>query len=291
MRPLTVLLSLAASPIPWPDRILVAFTGPRGVVLVAVAGLFGERLVSIGVEDGGTIGPLAFVLVTATVVLHGFGLTPLARILGLRAAETPGVLLVGGSRFTEAFGKALSALKVPVLVTDPNLGHLRGAWATGLPIFYGDILSEAADHTVELMGYQTIVAATDNDAYNTLVATDFATEFGRENVFQLTRTKSDSARHTLPATLGGREFADGYTHGDLERMLEDGWTIRQVRLTDALGLKGWREAAPGALVLARVSPSGGLKIGASGLDEARLPPGTHLIALEPARDEGAETPG
>lgn len=48
------------------------------MVLVAVAGLFGERLVELGLEDGARIGPLAFAVVAATVVLHGFTMRPLA---------------------------------------------------------------------------------------------------------------------------------------------------------------------------------------------------------------------
>ena len=57
-RPITVYLSLLGTKIPHSERTLVAFTGPRGVVLVAVAGLFGERLVALGIADGddGTAG-------------------------------------------------------------------------------------------------------------------------------------------------------------------------------------------------------------------------------------------
>jgi NhaP-type Na+/H+ or K+/H+ antiporter len=62
-RPVTVLVSLAFTKLPWNERLLIALTGPRGVVLVAVAGLFGERLAQAGVQDGAVVGPLAFVLV------------------------------------------------------------------------------------------------------------------------------------------------------------------------------------------------------------------------------------
>jgi len=44
--------ALLGTKIPHSERTLVAFTGPRGVVLVAVAGLFGERLVALGIADG-----------------------------------------------------------------------------------------------------------------------------------------------------------------------------------------------------------------------------------------------
>ncbi len=49
-RPLTVLISLIGTDLPRNERLLIALTGPRGVVLVAVAGLFGERLAAAGVR-------------------------------------------------------------------------------------------------------------------------------------------------------------------------------------------------------------------------------------------------
>jgi len=40
---------------------------------------------------------LAFALVMVTVVLHGFSLKPLARVLDLEGGVRPGVLIVGGN--------------------------------------------------------------------------------------------------------------------------------------------------------------------------------------------------
>ena len=126
-RPLTVFISLLGSGVPFREQVLVAFTGPRGVVLVAVAGLFGDRLLGLGFEDAALIAPLAFVLVAVTVVLHGFTLAPFARFLGLTGADTPGVILIGGSPWTTAFAEAIKKADVPVLMTDPNFGNLRAA--------------------------------------------------------------------------------------------------------------------------------------------------------------------
>ena len=279
-RPLTVACALLGTKVPWRERVLVALTGPRGVVLVAVAGLFGERLTTLGVADGAMIAPLAFVLVAASVVLHGFTVEPLARALGLTAADAPGVLLVGGSRMTTALGEALKKAEVPVMITDLNRGHLRRARTAGLPTFFGDILSEAADNIVEFIGYQTILAATDNDAYNTLVATDLAPEFGRDNVFQLPRTQGENARYALPATLGGKSFGDGKVFDDYEKLLRDGWTIRVTRLTGEYSFDDWRAARPEAVLLARVAPGGALRF-IVGDVVSKVPPETRLIALHP----------
>lgn len=279
-RPVTVLLSLMGTGIPWREQVLVAFTGPRGVVLVAVAGLFGERLTELGIEDGMLVGPLAFVLVAVTVVLHGFTLAPFAQFLGLTGGAKPGVMIVGGAPWTLGLAEALQKAEVPVLITDPNHGHLRAARIANIPTFSGDILSEAAEHRLEWVGYQTVLVATDNDAYNTLVATDLSPEFGRDNVFQITREKSESARHQLPKTLGGKPFGTGETYAGLQALIAQGWTYRVTRLTAEYGFSDWREKRPNAKLLARVSAAGEVKF-ISKDEQARGGPDVRLISLLP----------
>ncbi|MDT0683741.1 sodium:proton antiporter [Roseicyclus sp. F158] len=284
-RPLTVLVSLLKTPIPMKERLLVAFTGPRGVVLVAVAGLFGERLSELGFEDGARIGPLAFALVAATVVLHGFTLRPVARWLGLAGGETVGVALIGGSAFSVGFAEALKKADVPVLIADPNRARLRGARAAGLPTFFGDILSESAEYSVEIASYGIWIAATDNDAYNTLVTTDMGPELGREFIFQLRRVKQESSRHALPATLGGQTIAGGRTYTEVNALIAEGWSFRVTRLTEEFTLDDWSAYYPGGIPLARIMPGGDLRILTGPEDEFRSPEGTRLVALVPPEEE------
>ncbi|MCA0272621.1 MAG: cation:proton antiporter [Proteobacteria bacterium] len=281
VRPLTVLISLIGSNLPRKEKILIAATGPRGVVLVSVAGLFAQRLTDAGIEDGAVVGPLAFALVLVTVVLHGFSLAPVARRLGLAGAEMPGVILVGGSRFTTGLAEALKKVGMPVVVTDANRTNLLGARRLGLDVFYGDILSEAAEHQVELLSYNTIIAATDNDAYNTLVTTDFGPEFGRENSWQIARAGSESSRHALPTQLGGRPFAARRTQDELEAMMAEGWTVRATRMTEEFGVADWRAMNPDAVLLCSLDPRSTPRIHDGGKDPD-LPSGSRVISLAPA---------
>lgn len=279
-RPLTVLISLIGTGLPKREKILVAFTGPRGVVLVAVAGLFGQRLADLGIEDGAVIGPLAFALVAATVVFHGFTLIPIARFLGLTGGETPGVLLIGGSRFTRGLAEVLGRAEVPALIADTNRYRLRAAREAGIETWYGDIIGEASEHAVEFMSYGVVIAATNNDAYNTLVATDLAPEFGRENVLQIGRAKETASRHALPPTLGGRRFGNSETWDELEAKMREGWTFRVTRLTEEFGFEDWKLEWPGAELLGIISNSGDLKF----LTPEKPPktlPGTRILALLP----------
>lgn len=279
VRPLTVLLSLAGTSIPMNERLLVAFTGPRGVVLLAISGIFAQRLVAEGVADGAVLQPLAFVLVLTTVVLHGFTLKPLAQKLGLTSSETPGMIIVGGSSFTTGLAQALENAGVQVLVTDPNRGQLRSARAAGVQTYYGDILSESADHGVEFISYSTIFAASDNDAYNTLVTTDLAPEFGRNAIWQISRVKEDQARHALPNQLGGQGVNGGRTLAQYLELLADGWIFRATRLTEEYTLEDWQAAREGAIPLAVVQDGSVRFVGRD--EELTGKPGMRIVSMMP----------
>ncbi|TYB89755.1 sodium:proton antiporter [Oceaniovalibus sp. ACAM 378] len=297
-RPLTVMIALAFTSLPMKERLLVALTGPRGVVLVAVAGLFGTRLADLGVADGALIGPMSFVLVAVTVVLHGFTLAPMARWLGLVASEKPGLLIVGGSRWSVGLAEVLAKHDIPVLIADPNRSHLARARAADIPTFFGDILSEVAEHRVEINRFDTVITATDNDAYNTLVATDLAPEFGREKVWQLTREKSEFTRNQLPASLGGQEFSGGETYNGMSRLMWEGWKFRATRLTEEFGLDDWRALRPEAIILGHIDDAGEFHLlwkkltkDFSGKPDMRLitmvPPGTENIQTQETEADGA----
>ncbi|MBO6867781.1 MAG: sodium:proton antiporter [Thalassococcus sp.] len=282
-RPVAVLLSLAFSDVPKAERFLIAFTGPRGVVLVAVAGLFGQRLAAVGIEDGAQMGPLAFALVAASVVLHGFTLSPVARFLGLTAADRPGVLIVGSSTWSVQLAKALEKLDLPVIVSDPNHAHLRTAREAGVEVFFGDILSEVAEDRLELVRYEQVIAATDNDAYNTLVATDLGPEFGRDKVHQIKRVKH-GARYALPATLGGRPLGVDETYFDLNERIRNGWEFRVTKLSEEFTLDDWREINPDSVILAEFGNQGALRF----LEPDMKPQGTNsaqLVVFGPQREE------
>ena len=290
VRPLQVLLPLLGSNLPMKERWLIALTGPRGVVMVAISGLFGDQLVEAGIADGALLAPLSFIIVLASVIIHGFTLAPLARRLGLTGAESPGLLIVGGSPFSVALAQALEKADVVSLIADTNRQHLTKARHAGIPTFYGDILGEAAEHQVEFIAYPSVLTASDNDAYNTLVATDLGPEMGRDAIWQLSRIK-DNSRHALPAQLGGQRVNGNLTFEDVNQRLAEGWTLRSTRLTEEYDLEEWEADRPGAEPFVVVSKSSGLRfigpdqpVGAQAGDwvTAFLPP-----ELSAARDAAA----
>ncbi len=284
-RPFTVMTALAGTSIPFKERLLVALTGPRGVVLVAVSGLFGERLASIGVADGASVPPLAFAFVIVTVLANGFGLAPLARWLGLSGKEPPGLLIVGASPFALVLAEAVRKTGLPVLVADDDPGRTRPLRAAGVAVFQGDILSEAAETSIEIAGYGTLIAATPNDAYNTLVATNFVHQFGRKQIWSVAREKAERSGHSLPPALESQTLGAGQPLRELNEALAAGWTVQLSRLTEEFGLEKWRETNPRAMPFGRVSPGGELTLlsAATPANGGKPPPGTRILAALPPR--------
>ncbi|MBO6637352.1 MAG: sodium:proton antiporter [Roseitalea sp.] len=233
VRPLAVFIATIGSPLSWQERLLIGWIAPRGIVAVAVIGLFGASLVSLGIEDGTKMIAFTFAVVVASIILHGFSLGPIARRLGLRSTEEPGLLIVGGSRWSTALAGKLHDMDVPVRISDPNWNHLSEARFASIPVHYGEILSEHAHHHLDLNRYGALLAATDNDAYNALVCTDFGPDIGRTNIFQIGDHSERTERQTLNFTLGGKQlFSPGLELHDLNRRIREGWTFQSTRLTD-----------------------------------------------------------
>ncbi|MDY8108200.1 sodium:proton antiporter [Fulvimarina sp. 2208YS6-2-32] len=259
IRPIAIGLSTIGAGLDWRERLFVGWIAPRGIVAVAVAGLFGQTLSNMGVADGQEMIAYTFAVVAVTIFLHGFTLGPLSRILKLRNAVRPGILLVGASPFTIDLAKRLKSDEVPVLIADGNWSHISDARYSEVETWYGEILSESAHHNLNLARFDQLIAATDNDAYNALITTDFAPELGRSDVFQIGRN-GGSDRRSMNFTIGGLPlFQPGKTYNELNEMIEQGWVFQSTRLTEEFDFEDFREARPPETqMLLWIKPSGAI---------------------------------
>lgn len=292
-RPVAIWLSLMGTNLSSAEKGLIAWVGPRGVVAVAISGFFGTKLVELGYADGAAIAPLAFALVFATVVIQGFSVSAVARRLGLVSTAIPGILIAGASNWSAQLAKALMKLGIPVLVVDRSWTALRKLRLQEIPTWHGEILSETAEHTIDLNRFGTIIAATDNDSYNALICTDFGPEFGRTNVFQLGRSDDDGENpNALPVTLGGRKlFASGVSHAALESRSYSGWVFTHTRLTEEYGLEDYRnDRAEGTELLADLTRDNAISF-VTVSDRPKAKPGDILLSYAPQKSQRKDNTG
>ena len=233
VRPATILISLLGSSIPWNERLFLAWIAPRGIVLVAISGLFALRLADLGYGDGSLLIGLSFAVVVATIVAHGFTIDIVARLLKVKGATRPGLLIVGSNPWTVALAKQLQDLDTPVTIVDSSWQRLSPARQKGVPTYHGEILNEATEHNLDLTPFQSLLAATDNEAYNALVCNEFAHEIGRDRVYQLGEDVGDEDHRKLPESLRGRAvFRSGLGVEDVHRLQRDGYSFRKTKLSD-----------------------------------------------------------
>ena len=291
VRPAAIFLSTIGSTLNWKERSLVAWIAPRGIVAVAVSGLFGNALTQMGIEDGSRMTALAFAVVVATILLHGFSLGPLSSALGLKSAESPGVLIAGGTQWTQALSEKLTEIGVPVLVTDSNWNHIRDIRLANVPVHFGELLSEAAHHSISFNRFSHLIAATDNDSYNSLVCTEFGPEIGRSNVFQIGKVRDDIERNALHFTLGGRPlFNPGMDAADLRTAIWKGHTFQATGLTDEFDFSAYQSTrSKETSVVLWVESNGTLRF-AQGRNKNEPRSGDTVVAFGPPTETATPSP-
>ncbi|MCB1746542.1 MAG: sodium:proton antiporter [Gammaproteobacteria bacterium] len=261
VRPVAVFLATLGTDLTWQERLLVGWIAPRGIVAAAVAGAFTTRMLEAGYPDAAKLLPLVFVLIVTTVVLHGFSLPWVARRLGQASPRADGLVIVGASPWAINLAERLRDLEIPVLVVDASWHRLRPARLAGVPIHFGQVVSESADAHLDLSAMGYVLAATDNDAYNALVCTRFSAEFNRSAVFQLPLPAADAdERKGLAMSLRGQHvFADDALYEVLLQRYFEGWRFQKTRLTEEFDFATYRKRVGDSLFAALVvRQSGGL---------------------------------
>jgi NhaP-type Na+/H+ or K+/H+ antiporter len=266
VRPLTIMLATIGAPMRLADRKLLSWIAPRGIVAAATAGIFGPALVAAGYPDGEKLLLIVFLVIITTVLAHGLTIGRLSRHLGLAAKNANGLLIVGASPWTNALAKALKKQDVEVLLVDGAYHRLKQARMDGIEIYYGEILSEHAEHTLETLHLNHLLAATDNDFYNALVCKTMGRSFGHHRTFQLA-THQESRHEPKRLTLQRRghiAFNAGADFETVNQLLNEGWKVQTTVLSKTYTFANMKQrlGEPGTdwLIVAAVTPDGNFRL-------------------------------
>ncbi|MBT8079942.1 MAG: cation:proton antiporter [Gammaproteobacteria bacterium] len=284
-RPAAIMLATLRSDVKFNERILLGWIAPRGIVAAATAGLMGPRLVDAG-YDAEVLLPLVFAIIFATVFSHGLSINWLASKLGLASRHRDGVLIVGASPWSVALAQTLNSMGINVLLADSTWNNLRSARLAGIPVFYGEILSEFAEESVELAHVRTVLAATRNNAYNALVCTAIAPEIGQQRVLQLAMPdQDDDPKAFSRPRRGSVAFSADIDFDKLWRNYVRGWTFSKTRITETYDTATFlRDRPDDALEILTMSAEGQVEFRAADRP-SELQPGDTIVYF--ARERAA----
>ncbi|MCM3569256.1 sodium:proton antiporter [Neobacillus mesonae] len=233
VRPLSIWISTFGTELTIQEKMLVGWIAPRGIVALTVSGYFADQLVADGYQNAAILTSLTLALVFITVCAHGFSIGPIARKLGLANTESSGLILVGASSFSVAFGDHLKQMGTPVLITDTSYDRLLPARKLEIDTYHGEILSEHSEFEIDMTPYEMILSMTGDAAYNALVCQSYIPEFGYQNIFALPVGKNKLNSNELPPSIKANLlFGEDETFKELNKKINTGYTMKNMEINE-----------------------------------------------------------
>lgn len=238
-RPLNVVISTFGSTLKWPERHLLAWIAPRGIIAAAISALFALQLVNHGFEGARVLVPLTFMVIIGTVLLQSTTARLLAIWLGVAEPEPKGFLIIGANEVARAIAQALLKAGLRVLLVDTSREMVAKAKMDGLPTYLGNPVSEHADRHLDLIGIGRMLALSPHDSVNLATALHYRMELGKNNVYTL-YSKPDNggtkSRQVSSMRRGKNLFNAETTYKTLQTALAAGATIKITDLTETFGM-------------------------------------------------------
>lgn len=280
-RPLTVWLCTLGSGLDWREKTLLAFISPRGIVAAAVASLFSLRLTSMNMPGAELLVPVTFLVIISTVVMQSLMARPLAGLLNLSRPTPRGFLIIGANPVARAVAGTLQENGFKVLLTDNSWDAVQEARTVGLPVYYGDPLSEHAAQHLELTGIGHLLPLSPYRELNNLAALHFEPQVGEGKVYRLAvkagkkpQPRHDQALGHLPVAFG-----EDVTFARLSSLIARGAAIQCMPISTTMKIEDYRTKHRDRLLpLFAFTPGGRIRIATA--EESFVPrSGETLIGL------------
>ncbi|WP_203298782.1 cation:proton antiporter [Marinobacter sediminum] len=233
-RPLSIFLSAIGTKLNWREKLFLSWIAPRGIVAAAVSALFAFQLQKLGYESAGTLVPLVFMLIIATVTLQSLTARPVAKMLKVDEPAEYGFLILGANPVARMIGLALKKYEVPVTLADTNWENVRQARMENLQTYFGNPVSEHASTHLDLTGIGNLLVISPYKHMNSLATYHFLDWFGNHSVFSLAEGDQDQkARHqTAEKIQMTRGLFGGVSYAKLASLASQDYTVRTTQLSD-----------------------------------------------------------
>lgn len=280
-RPLAVWVCTLGTRLNWREKALLAWLSPRGIVAAAVASLFALKLENLNMPGAEMLVPVTFLVIISTVVVQSLLSRPIA--LALKVSEPPpaGFLIIGANPVARTIAKALEESGFTVRLTDNSWDAVQEARMAGLPVYYGNPLSEHATQHLELTGIGHLLPLSPYRELNNLAILHFEHVLGHGKVFRLAAGTSKHAHRHQEQALDHLPmvFGEDVTYAQLSSVVYRGGEVRKAKLSANFSIDDYRQAHQNRLLpLFCIGPNGRIRVAN---DRAPLTPraGDTLISL------------
>ncbi|MEO7036697.1 MAG: cation:proton antiporter, partial [Polyangiaceae bacterium] len=170
VRPVNVFCSTFRTDLELREKLFLSWLAPRGIVAAAVSSLFAQRMADAGLEGGGAIRALVFLVIAMTVLVQGMSAGLVASVLGVRVPREVGFVILGANEAARCLGAVLATAGEEVVFIDTNADSARAAEEAGFKVVFGDGLDDRALIKARVQTRRGCISATPNESVNFLFA-------------------------------------------------------------------------------------------------------------------------
>lgn len=246
IRPVSVHLCALRSKLTLPERHLLAWIAPRGIVAAAISAVFAIKLEALGYAGAFEMVPLTFLMIAATVLLQSATAGRMARFLKVAEPPPTGFLIVGANQVAQTIALQLMNNKIQVILADENWEAISEAKMKGLRTYWGNPVSEHAEKHLNLLGIGYLLAITPSNDLNALVLNYYRSDFGPGQLFFVQNDPGvqNHVKNREPVKSGGRRlFEDHMTYQWLCQKLREGAEVKTTTLTDEFTYEAYLKAS------------------------------------------------
>ncbi|MGY8857907.1 MAG: cation:proton antiporter domain-containing protein [Pseudomonadales bacterium] len=242
-RPLSVWASAIGSNLKTNEKLMISWIGPRGIVAAAISSLFAIRLQEYDIQGVELLVPLVFMVIIGTVMIQGLGAKVVGNLLGVREPETNGILIVGSNPIALLIATSLKDQGFDVIVAHNNYTNIARARMSGLRTYFGNPISDHADHHLDLIGIGRLFAMSMDKEMNTLSEIHYRHEFGERKLYRLkfSDEKVKSERDDKQSNFHSQWlFGKDVTYTKLASMLSKKARIKITNITDSYSFEQYK---------------------------------------------------
>lgn len=209
IRPLGVFLSSRNSSLVLNEKLFISWVGPRGIVAAGIASLFGSKLMKLN-EEALAVGegipfpgaewltPLVFMIVLGTVLLNATTASLIAKLLGVKIADSNGTLIVGASKASRLIASYMKSQNQPVALIDSNPTNIAKSNEEGLVAFQGNIYTDDIRDNIELNNMGYLMALTGSNDVNKFAINKLGANFGENGSFRIISSDEKNDTTSIP---------------------------------------------------------------------------------------------
>jgi hypothetical protein len=280
-RPLSVWASAIGSNLKTNEKLMISWIGPRGIVAAAISSLFAIRLQEYDIQGVELLVPLVFMVIIGTVMIQGLGAKFVGNLLGVREPETNGILIVGSNPIALLVATSLKEQGFDVIVAHNNYTNIAKARMSGLRTYFGNPISDHADHHLDLIGIGRLFAMSMDKEMNTLSEIHYRHEFGERKLYRLkfSEEKVKSERDDKQSNFSSQWlFGKDVTYTKLASMLSKKAKIKITNITDSYTYEQYKADNKQFVPLYTIDKEGKLHVITDKFDGS-VPRDRKLIAL------------